>query len=353
MIPKNKRIALLHPKVDTIWWAVKMMIFLWNFLKDKWNEVYFFTSSYDKDLFSKDISFPVRVIKNKIKISFEIRKYDFIIIWNSPMQFVWVLSKILFLSKARILWWHHHYPWYYSENKGFKIFLKRYLEKFFLNFIDLLIWNSLYIEQALKEIYKKEVKVLNPIVDKEFLLYKNKKLAFDSKVVISYSRWVEWKNVKQIFETYEYLKENLKNFKLIIWWEWIELQKYKKKYKGIGNIEFLWTINKETIISNLEKSNLFLFPSGIDSFWISALEAMFVWIPVVAFDKKWVREIVQNWRNWYLVSSSKEFSEKTLEILSEKNKNIKLSTWAIKTREKFTIDRFEKQLEDIFLEIKG
>ena len=103
----------------------------------------------------------------------------------------------------------------------------------------------------------------------------------------------------------------------------------------------------------MEKSNLFLFPSGIDSFWISALEAMFVWIPVVAFDKKWVREIVQNWRNWYLVSSSQEFSEKTLEILSEKNKNIKLSTWAIKTREKFTIDRFEKQLEDIFLEIKG
>ena len=103
----------------------------------------------------------------------------------------------------------------------------------------------------------------------------------------------------------------------------------------------------------MEKSNLFLFPSGIDSFWISALEAMFVWIPVVAFVKKWVREIVQNWRNWYLVSSSKEFSEKTLEILSEKNKNIKLSTWAIKTREKFTIDRFEKQLEDIFLEIKG
>jgi hypothetical protein len=43
----------------------------------------------------------------------------------------------------------------------------------------------------LKEIYKKEVKLLNPIVDKEFLLYKNKKLAFDSKVVISYSRWVE------------------------------------------------------------------------------------------------------------------------------------------------------------------
>ena len=80
---------------------------------------------------------------------------------------------------------------------------------------------------------------------------------------------------------------------------------------------------------------------------------MFVWIPVVAFDKKWVREIVQNWRNWYLVSNSKEFSEKTLEILSEKNKNIKLSTWAIKTREKFTIDRFEKQLEDIFLKIKG
>ena len=353
MIPKDKKIALLHPKVDTIWWAVKMMIFLWNFLKDKWNEVYFFTSSYDKDLFSKDISFPVRVIKNKIKISFEIRKYDFIIIWNSPMQFVWVLSKILFLSKAKILWWHHHYPWYYSENKGFQIFLKKYLEKFSLKFIDLLIWNSFYIVESLKKIYKREVWILNPVVDKEFIFYKNKNLAFDSKTLITYWRWVKWKNVKQIFDTYEFLKNNFQNLKLLIWWEGEELKFYKEKYKGNKKIKFLWLVNKKSIIYNLEQSNVFLFPSKIDSFWISVLESIFVWIPVIAFNEKWVVEIVQNWQNWYLVSDSLEFSLKVLEVLNDKNKNIELSRWCIKTRENFTYSRFEGQLENIFFKIRG
>ena len=123
MIPKNKKIAILHPYMNNIWWAVKMMIFLWNFLQGKWNEVCFYTTYFDKELFKNFLQIEVKVL-SKFKISYQIRKYDYIIIWNSPMQFVWVLSKILFLSKAKILWWHHHYPWYYSENKGFQIFLK-------------------------------------------------------------------------------------------------------------------------------------------------------------------------------------------------------------------------------------
>ncbi len=352
MIPKNKKIAILHPYMNNIWWAVKMMIFLWNFLQGKWNEVCFYTTYFDKELFKNFLQIEVKVL-SKFKISYQIRKYDYIIIWNSPMQFVWVLSKILFLSKAKILWWHHHYPWYYSENKGFQIFLKKYLEKFSLKFIDLLIWNSFYIVESLKKIYKREVWILNPVVDKEFIFYKNKNLAFDSKTLITYWRWVKWKNVKQIFDTYEFLKNNFQNLKLLIWWEGEELKFYKEKYKGNKKIKFLWLVNKKSIIYNLEQSNVFLFPSKIDSFWISALESIFVWIPVIAFNEKWVVEIVQNWQNWYLVSDSLEFSLKVLEVLNDKNKNIELSRWCIKTRENFTYSRFEGQLENIFFKIRG
>lgn len=353
MIPKNKKIAILHPSVTTVWWAVKMMIFLANFLKEKWNDVCFYTCSYDKTNFEGQISFQIKIQK-KIKISYEIRKADYIIVWNSPMQFVWVFSKIFFFSKAKIIWWHHHYPWYYSENKGFNIFLKKYLEKFCLKFIDLLVWNSFFIQNSIKEIYNIDSLILNPVVDKEFLIYKNKKLNFSQqKTLLTYSRWVKWKNAKQIFDTYEFLKNNFQNLKLFIWWEGEELKFYKTKYKGNKNIEFLWQLNKDSIISYLEKSNLFLFPSKIDSFWISALESIFIWVPVVAFNKKWVVEIIKNWYNWFLVENDSEFNRKIFEVLNDEKINLSLSEWCIETRKKFSYQRFEKQLENIFLKLRG
>lgn len=353
MIPTNKKIAILHPQLEKVWWAVKMMIFLANFLKSKWNEVEFFTPSYNEKVFSKDIDFKVTVL-NKIKIAYKIRKFDYIIIWNSPMQFVWVLSKIIFQSKAKIFWWHHHFPWYYEKNKGFKILFKRYLEKVCVRFIDKLIWNSIYIQKSLVNIYKNKnkIEILNPVVDEEFQKYnKNKnKFSFDTKTIISYWRWEEWKNAKQIFDTFEFLENHNINPKLIVWWEGNELNKYKNKYKNKKNISFLWILNKDEIILNLEKSSVFLFPSKIDSFWISALEAMFIGVPVVAFNERGIVEIVQNKQNWLLASSSEDFSKKTFDILSDKKLNIKLSNFAIKTREKFSYSRFEEQLKNIFKE---
>lgn len=347
MIPQNKKIAILHPSLSKIWGATKMMIFLANFLKKKWNDVCFYTNIYDEKIFSKEIDFKVKVF-NKIKISFYIRKSDFIIIWNSPMQFVWSLSKVLFFSKAKIIWWHHHYPWYYSENKGFIIFLKRFLEKIFLKFIDLLVWNSLYTKDILENIYKRKVKILSPVVDKEFLQYKNKK-SFDWETLITYWRWVKWKNAKQIFDTYEFLKDSFQNLKLFIWWEGEELDFYKNKYKNDKKIKFLWLLDKKQIISYLEKSILFLFPSRIDSFGISALEAITIWVPVIAFNEKWVIEIIKNNKNWYLVSSEEEFKQKAKYFLEKKPNDI--ISFMLKSIDNNIYDKFEKELTEIFLEV--
>lgn len=346
-----KKIAILHPQLEKVWWAVKMMVFLWNFLKEKWYEVTFFTNSYKENLF--ETNFEIKVLW-KMKISYEVRKYDLLIIWNSPMHFVWVLSKILFFSKVKIIWWHHHYPWYHSGEKGFIIFLKKFLEKKISKKIDVMVWNSFYIQKSLFEIFWVKAKILNPVLDKEFLNYEKNIIENSSEtIILTYSRWVKWKNAKQIFDTYEFLKNNFQNLKLFIWWEGEELKFYKTKYKGNKNIEFLWQLNKDSIISYLEKSNLFLFPSKIDSFWISALESIFIWVPVVAFNEKWVVEIIKNWYNWFLVENDSEFNRKIFEVLNDEKINLSLSEWCIETRKNFSYQRFEKQLENIFLKLRG
>jgi hypothetical protein len=102
-----------------------------------------------------------------------------------------VISKICFFSKAKLIWWHHHYPWYYNENTNFLVLLKRLLEKLSIKFIDTIIVNSNYLKDSLKKIYSVDAKILYPIVDIEFTKVKLVKKDFTKKTIFTYSRRVK------------------------------------------------------------------------------------------------------------------------------------------------------------------
>ena len=335
-----------------------MMIFLSNLLLEKNNNVTFFTFSYDKEVFIEEkINFLIKTFYktkflkfiNFFLIAYKIRKSDFVIIWNSPMHFVWVISKILFFSKAKFIWWNHHYPWYYSNNINFFIELKRLLEKFVVKKIDLVLSNSKYLKTVIEDIYKIQSKILYPILCEEFVKIEkiDVKKQGNQKIIFTYSRWVTWKNLQLIFKTYNHLKKIVPNLILIIWGEWNELKKEKQNNNEKG-IKILWDLDMRQIISNLQKSHVFLFPSLIDSFWITILESMSIWNPVVCFLKPGQEELVKNWFNWYLVESEKEFIKRTYKILTNDTLREKLSISAIKTSKRFTKKSFEKQLNSIF-----
>ena len=378
MIPTNKKLAVLHPYVNKKWWAVNMMIYLSQFLS-KNNNVTLYTFSYDKFLFpfnskkdsgSREPGFNNEWIENKqsfrefwikafnnsklisfIKIAFHIRNCDYIVIWNSPMQFVWVISKLLFWSKAKIIWWHHHYPWYHSSNTSVNIKFKNFLERCLIKRIDLIIVNSKNLQDSIKDTYEVDSKILYPVLDNKFLSYNSKnknKVLSTTKTIFTYGRRVEGKNLKLIFKTYDDLKNKVSNLVLKIWWEWNELSYYKNKYKNDENIIFLWVVDKKQIIENLEKSNLFLFPSKVDSFWLVILESMIIWVPVISYNLSGAKEIVKNWINWYLVNSDSEFIERSYEVLS--NSSLEKNLWkeSIKTARTFWKETFNKQLTEIF-----
>lgn len=354
MIPKNKKIAILHPYLNKRWWASNMMIYLSNFLS-KDNNVTFYTFSHDEKLFPlKDNNFKIKSFsKTKlvsfIKISLIIRNSDYIIIWNSPMHFVWVMSKIFFRSKAFLIWRHHHYPWYYSKSTNKFISLKKFLEKKIIWKIDSVIVNSKYLQQTIKDIYNIDSKILYPVLDNKFLIYNvgNKSVISSNNTIFTYGRRVEGKNLWLIFDTYQQLKNKVSNLILNIWWEWDQLEYYKNKYEWDKNINFLWMINKDQIIKNLENSGIFLFPSKIDSLWLVILESMSIWVPVVSYNLYWAIEIIQNWYNWFLVNSDEEFIEKTYEILNDLQLRKNLSVGAKKTSGWFSEDTFKKQLSQI------
>jgi glycosyltransferase involved in cell wall biosynthesis len=129
-----------------------------------------------------------------------------------------VISKILFGSKARVIWWHHHFPWYYSSHTNVYIKLKKWLEKKSIQKIDILISNSKYLQQSIKSIYNRDSEILYPVLDNKFLNYNiNEKCqVFTSPTIFVYGRWVEGKNIKLIFQTYEELKNKIPNLVLKI-----------------------------------------------------------------------------------------------------------------------------------------
>lgn len=346
MIPKDKIISVLHPNVNKKWWAVNMMIYLSNLLK-KENSVEFYTFSYDENLFSDSVTFKVNCL-SKLQIAYAIRNSDYIIIWNSPMHFVWVLSKLIFFSKAKLIWWHHHYPWYYGKDTNVYIWIKRLLERASILFIDEVISNSFYLQSSLKDIFGIESKILHPILDRDFTKVAYNEIDFTSKTIFTYGRWVEWKNLNQVFLTYDMLKGQVDWLKLNIWWVGEELDFFKDKYRDDLNVSFLWLLDNMSIIDNLQKSLVCLFTSKIDSFWMTIIEAMSIGVPVVAFDINGSREIIQDWQNWFLVNSDSEFTRKVLDILSdsELHKNLSINCLDIKLR--FSEANFKKSLKDIF-----
>jgi hypothetical protein len=76
----------------------------------------------------------------------------------------------LFFSKAKIIWWNHHFPWYYDKNIINKSTnLKRWIESACLKYIDVIVSNSNYLKGILENIFNREVKILTPVLDEEFL----------------------------------------------------------------------------------------------------------------------------------------------------------------------------------------
>ena len=117
------------------------------------------------------------------------------------MQFVAACSKILFGCQAKVYWWHHHTPWYYTRT-SLIISIKRYIEKKILKKIDVFLANSHFLQKQLKDIYGIHAQVLYPAVDDVFLQDVPK--TYDT--LVTYGRWVPGKNLALVLRVIRELR---------------------------------------------------------------------------------------------------------------------------------------------------
>lgn len=72
---------------------------------------------------------------------------------------------------------------------------------------------------------------------------------------------------------------------------------YIPKFK---NIVYLWKLNKQELIENMNKSDFFIFPSIYEWQSLAVLDALASWLPVI-LSKESDPGIIKNWENWFII----------------------------------------------------
>ena len=111
----------------------------------------------------------------------------------------------------------------------------------------------------------------------------------------------KWQN--DILEIWKDLEKEIKNLHLILIWDWPDKWKMLETIKNLNteNIYYLWPKSNEEIVDYLNISDLFLFPSRYESFWIVQIEAIACWIPAITYKNWWSEYIINDKKVWLVL----------------------------------------------------
>jgi N-acetyl-alpha-D-glucosaminyl L-malate synthase BshA len=170
------------------------------------------------------------------------------------------------------------------------------------------------------------------------------------KLLIHVSNLRSVKRVEDVILTFKWVQEKTPA-KLLIVGDGPErsiLEKLSRDLQISEHIHFLWKIKKVEKI--LKAADLFLLPSAQESFWLSALEAMAAWVPVVSSNAWWLAEVNIHGISWYLADiwDVQAMTEFALEILSDDAVLEKFRTQAHNQAKNFCIHKILPLYEHIY-----
>ena len=128
-------------------------------------------------------------------------------------------------------------------------------------------------------------------------------LPLDKKIIIIIAWAWQKSNLKWIAYVNK-LKNELKDKKDLLF---ISVWNADNRIISENQIE-VWFINSKTMSKYLSASDIFLYPTLADSFWLVVAESIACWCPIVTFETWWVPEIVHHKKNWY-VAKYKDYED--------------------------------------------
>ncbi len=195
-------------------------------------------------------------------------------------------------TPTRYLWSDtHQYINELKYNKFFKKIISLSLSRLRLwdlsaaSRVDYFIANSKAVEKRILKYYKRESQVIYPPVETDRFYITD--LKTQEEYFLAGCRLAPYKRIDLVIDTFLELKDK----KLKIFGDGIDLKRLNKLAKGSKNIEFVGRVNQEQLAKLYSHCLAYINPQEED-FGITAVEAMASGRPVIAFKKGGALETV-------------------------------------------------------------
>ncbi|WP_321311663.1 glycosyltransferase [Halarcobacter sp.] len=353
----NYKIAIVHDWLVTNAGAEKVLksildifpeadIFsLVDFLNDK-DRKNILKGKYSKTSFIQKLPFSKNKFRNYLPLfplaieSLNLKEYDLIISSS------WAVAKGIKKDKNQLhicyCYTPIRYAWdlydEYTKNlkqpkKALVQFTLKYIRNWdikTLDRVDYFIADSIFVQERIKRIYKKESKVIYPPVNIDKFLIKEKKDNF----YLTASRLVSYKKTKLIVEAFNKMPDK----KLVVIGDGEEYDNIKLIAKE--NIQLLGYQSDTTLIKYMQNACAFVY-AAVEDFGIVPIEAMCCGTPVIALNKGGTAETVIDKETGIHFSKQRENSIidaiKKFEEITFNHKNIS------NQMKKYSDNRFKKE----------
>ncbi len=209
---------------------------------------------------------------------------------------------------------------------------------------------------------KKDIRVIPNFIDLDRFQKSNKnhfKKAIcpeGEKVITHVSNFREVKRVPDVISTFDQILKNGVDAKLLMVGDGPDRQKAENKCRELKICDKVRFLGKQEQVEEvLSISDLFLIPSGSETFGLAALEAMSCGVPVVSSNIGGLPEVNTHGETGYLceLGDVECMGRYSTEILKDEKLHARMSKAARARAKEFEMDLVVKVYEDYYEEIKS
>lgn len=204
---------------------------------------------------------------------------------------------------------------------------------------------------------KKEIEVIPNFIDLDRFKksdqnhFKKAICPNDEKVVVHVSNFREVKRVPEVVSVFSRILENGIQAKLLLVGDGPDRQRAEQRCRELGTCEHVRFLGKQDQVEDiLSIADLFLMPSGSETFGLAALEAMSCSVPVVSSNIGGLPEVNIHGKTGYLCDLDDVdcMADYSVRILSDDELHYELSQNARKQAERYKMSKIINRYEEYY-----
>ncbi|PSQ55623.1 MAG: N-acetyl-alpha-D-glucosaminyl L-malate synthase BshA [Bacteroidetes bacterium QH_10_64_37] len=176
------------------------------------------------------------------------------------------------------------------------------------------------------------------------------------KVIVHISNFRPVKNAQQVVEVFHRLQNGASNVKLLLVGDGPDRVPTERKARELGVFDDVRFLGKQDPVEEiLSIADVFLMPSGSETFGLAALEAMACEVPVVATDVGGLPELIVHGETGFLcpLDDVEAFTECTRRLLTDDELHDEMASAARRRAvETFDIDRVVPRYEEYYERVR-